>query len=1349
MTTMKTNTYIELYKFLQKCPNIIAWLREVPGQESGYRLESSARLLAGFGFIDKIASFELCKGNYNEGTIEPIKTNKDIFYEGSKPINIRGNGGDSSDITMASRTDLRHLLPMSSKSKGKERSGGFDIADMVLYSQQYLDKDYKVSFGLVVKDKESTALKMSRAHNSSQELVDIYNKATVIDEEDLKQAHYQFKISYANKDIDSIIDSDKSPIIFKLHQLLGIMKTLRMKNCGKKKSLWGHIQRSGKSYIIAGCIFKDSMDADECNYLVITTTRTSTQEQQYELFNKCQQLQGFNIVILDGENKKPTLTKKNIILCSKQFLQTKIHEGSTDTVERTGPIGWLKAMKFNMRFLDESHNGGTTELAQKILDYYGKNTFTVQITATYSKPANDYNISRDSWILWDLEDIQLCKNIDRKGSIDRLVEKHGEEIRNMIDCYSLTNIVEEYSKYPELHMLTDNLSEHAAKKIRERNNIEGHENDGDSLEGRFLLTEQKFVIKNKKLKEKSSSFQSPCRVLDLFYRTFGKMIPDEFGDRYDPKYPRGTSFLERIEEICHNPETRSRFIGEGDFAHEPMIIMAFLPQNNIDKTSKALTKLLKKHNVIPDYEIVCINSKITNDPKQSIEDARIKAHNSGKKGVLVLSGRQCSLGVTIDNCDIVLLLNNSMKSDMIYQMMFRCMTQGKNKNCGFVVDLNIHRVVGTSVTNYASSIKPCSHPRDAVKYILQERLININCDHWMPSFNNIESKLTTLCGDIYDLYSSNTENAIGHFLNRLSFKEVSLTKEEREAFKSMFSNTPHAKQQNELIENLMEDDEEKIKKGIKKTKVESDEGNTHSEVDDKKEEEEQINYMDILRSMIVPICFYTYNYRCTELTDMYKSIVEVSELHELLLSFMRSSFGKHIDENMVKDIMGIYSKYMSSDKETSQIIRTVKELIMKNIHNPRELSNIIDNYLIPQELEKKMNAEVSTPFILRQEMLDMMPPVFWKSIKKVFEPCAGKGGFIVDIIDRFMIGLKDAIPDEKERYKTIVEECLYFGDINPTNIFICKLLIDPKNVYELNYYEGSTLELDIQEKWGIEGFDAVVINPPYNASGDTGTGNTIWQNFTKVSLDKWIKTNGYLLCVHPPGWRKPNTERGKFYGLYRLMTEVNQMVYLSIHGIKDGKKTFNCGTRYDWYLIQKTPKYTTTIVNDEKGSNVVINMNDFSWLPNYNIESIENLLAGDIDDKCQIIQSMSAYEPRKKWMSKEATDEYRYPCIHSTPKKGPVYKYSKTDKRGHFGVSKVIFGDSGINEPIVDIEGCYGMTQHAMAIRVENIDEANQLCKSLKSDKMACFVDSCSYSSYAIDWNIFKDMRRDFWEEFI
>lgn len=157
------------------------------------------------------------------------------------------------------------------------------------------------------------------------------------------------------------------------------------------------------------------------------------------------------------------------------------------------------------------------------------------------------------------------------------------------------------------------------------------------------------------------------------------------------------------------------------------------------------------------------------------------------------------------------------------------------------------------------------------------------------------------------------------------------------------------------------------------------------------------------------------------------------------------------------------------------------------MNNSKELSQLIDKYLIPQELEKKSNAEVSTPYKLRQDMIDKIHIEFWKEENKVFEPCSGKGGFILDIIDKFMEGLKEKYKDEKERYKKIVDECLYFSDINQTNIFICKLLIDPYNEYKLNYNEGDTLELNIQDKWSIEGFDAVIGNPPYNSLGNTNT----------------------------------------------------------------------------------------------------------------------------------------------------------------------------------------------------------------------------------------------------------------------
>ena len=48
------------------------------------------------------------------------------------------------------------------------------------------------------------------------------------------------------------------------------------------------------------------------------------------------------------------------------------------------------------------------------------------------------------------------------------------------------------------------------------------------------------------------------------------------------------------------------------------------------------------------------------------------------------------------------------------------------------------------------------------------------------------------------------------------------------------------------------------------------------------------------------------------------------------------------------------------------------DIIFKK-YNSKELSNLIDKYLVPQELEIQHNAEVSTPFKLRQEMLDKIP----------------------------------------------------------------------------------------------------------------------------------------------------------------------------------------------------------------------------------------------------------------------------------------------------------------------------------------------------------------------------------------
>ena len=63
----------------------------------------------------------------------------------------------------------------------------------------------------------------------------------IIDWYDLNQAYHQFKIFYGKTPIDNIINSNKPTLCLKMHQHLGVLKTLRMKNSKKKKMLWGNI----------------------------------------------------------------------------------------------------------------------------------------------------------------------------------------------------------------------------------------------------------------------------------------------------------------------------------------------------------------------------------------------------------------------------------------------------------------------------------------------------------------------------------------------------------------------------------------------------------------------------------------------------------------------------------------------------------------------------------------------------------------------------------------------------------------------------------------------------------------------------------------------------------------------------------------------------------------------------------------------------------------------------------------------------------------------------------------------------------------------------------------------------
>jgi len=1333
---MSVKTYKELFLFLQSNPasDIRCWLaqRDWKGKD---KQEALLRLTARLGLITKLKDFHMCIGNFNMNTIKTQESFRDVFFTQTNDAICLNDKGDASDLTGLYKSDPKHLLTCTSKCLNRLSLKKLDVDYIATNFRQYEEQGYKMTLCIAVRDADEFHSVMNRSERTTSELKRfIQNHETiVIDWNDLNDAYHDLKRIYGETSFDDLVSITKSPLVLRFHQRLCCIKTARLKTM-TRKILWGHIQRSGKSYIMGGVVIDDSRDKSTCNYLILTTAPNETIVQYLQVF-ATSQFEDFNVIHLHGKCKKPERKKKNIIICSKQFLQSKME----DEKKTTRSIPWLKNMTFDIRFVDESHNGGTTELAQRTLDYYGSDAFTIYITATYSKPTRDYSIPRDHWILWDLEDITLCKNLNDGNRMDRLIEKHGDDVRRLLGEYSMENIIKEFSMYPELEILTMKIHPGILSEIlnETRDNLYGW-----SLESCFLL---KQGVDQKRKIIYLPEFQNREQNLKLWRTIFGKR---GLYNSPDNEYPDDLVFMERIRKICQNPETSSRYTG--DMEHS--VIMAFLPSNNIDLVSQATKQLLEAEHVISaDYDILCINSKTTTDPKQAILDSKIRARNRGKKGVLVLSGRQCSLGATIDDCDIVILLNGSNSYDMIFQMMFRCMTEGVGKKRGFVIDPNIHRVVETVMMEYGAIVRPDSHPRDAVQYLLQQRLINLNSDHWMECFGHRASQVSRLTDSIYDVYSSKMSGALENLFRRMSLKQDMFSKNEYDVMKCIFDNLHvSSEKKTRLLESLERiDTDDTIGKGIERTIVVNDEPVNDGQRD---EEEKRIDPIDILRPVSIVISILTIHAQnMTSLEEMFSLIEDDEVKTSILLNQVRVWWGNGVSNRDIEQLVRIFKKYLEKDAETTRLIRQVKELFCKNIRNSGELSKIIDRYLIPQEAEKKKNAEVSTPASLRKDMLDSIPSDFWTRPRRVFEPCCGKGGFLLDIVDRFMSGLQALIPDEKERYRTIVEECLFWSDINEMNIFICRLLLDPYNEYNLRYYEGDTLKLDIQTTWGLDkGFDAVIGNPPYNSSGNTGTGNTIWQLFVWKAIEEWTSRGEgrYVVMVHPSGWRKPNTEKGKFTGLYHKMVSENHMRRLSIHGVKDGLKTFRCGTRYDWYVVERiNGRGRSTRIRDERGEEKEEVMNDgWEWFPNYGHEEVKKLLARDGDERCPIIQSMSAYEPRKKWMSKVRDEQHPYPCVHSTPKSGIRYMYSSVNDRGMFGIPKVIFGDSGTHHVVVDQDGRYGMTHHSMGVQIRDKNECDQLVRFLKSPTFDEMVNMCSWSSFALDWNVFRYFRRNFYE---
>ncbi len=1279
--------------------------------EKGFVYERLWDIIIKFGFCSKFPNFKFTHklGNMNTGSFKNLVSIQN-YLETNKIIS--GNSGGYSDISLYDNQEETYYF-LSSKFTNSEKSVDYyDVQNIItaIESNKEIYKKYKIL--LLVSDKEQVLEKVRKSNTSSLCITKHMNEDTILDKKDLEKYFLEFKNTlskYTFEDYDEIFLSKKENLYMRFHQEFITQKTLELIQSNQKQFLWGCKCRSGKTYMVGGLITKQKSIKDGLNVLIITPAPTETTPQFTEdLFQKFRDFKDFAIHSIESSSILSTvvLSKNNIFITSKQLLQRYINENT---------IVKIKDLNLDLIVFDENHFSGTTNLSKDILkSYSSENTVRVYLTATYNKPLKEWNIPEECQMYWDIEDEQFCKSY--KENLDNLVEKHGDCITTTIQKFktigkSNDDIFNPYLSMPNLHLITTMFDQERYDTLIS----EIKENDskyGFSFDTLFSI--------NKKTKK--FNFENQVKTLLQYVSGSEKIKQFPKGDR---------SLFGRINKLC--VETGSR---------TPFTQIWFLPPNCIDEISVCLKDVTEKDKILKNYDIMIINSKqkIPKDIKLEIEKQEMKSIDEGKLGLILLAGNMLSLGITLKNCDVVFLFNNTLSCDKVMQQMYRCMTEGKEKQIGIVIDLNISRVLNTCI-NYGIYKKDLSI-EDKVKYIVNNHLIDIDKD----LFENKEINTDILVSRMMDLWKSDPINSFTNLLSNLDNEYIEFDIDTQRILNKNFTSSSGDKTGESF--KVDEEIDQPIPNGREVViDTESDSSEESEDSDSKKSEEIkeiQISFVKDVLPYVIPLaCILTYK---DKNKDFIKMLTTIQNNPELLEIFNEQSLIWWNKKNLIEIVKSITEKNFAKTSNIFNISIQFKMALQSLIDHPKELLELINDCLKPKDVEKKQFGEVFTPMTLVNEMLDKLPKEVWtKKDLTWFDPAAGMGNFPIAVYLRLMESLKEIFPEKEERKRHIIEKMLYMAEINKKNCYLIREIFNVNNDYKLNLYEGDSLKLDIQKEFNLKNFDIIVGNPPYNASGKKASGNTIWQNFVITSL-KLLNSEGHLCFIHPNGWRKPNTEKGKFFGLFEKLSKDNTIIYLEIHDTKDGMKQFKCGTRYDWYILnkKKNENYKTKIIDQDKIS-YEIDLSKYNWLANSQLDLIDKLIANNNEEKCKILQSMSAYEPRKKWISKTETKEFKYPVIHSTPKDKPRLIWSNKNDNGFYGIKKIIFGDSGINNPVIDLEGKYAMSQHAMAITIDSLEEGEKLSNFLCSSMFEKILKSCLWSSFAIEWGMFKDFKKDFY----
>ena len=1188
----------------------------------------------------------------------------------------------------------------------------------------------------------------------------IQNDGLVFDETDVIRAISMFQITYCSteairqirsvKELVEQIDADcldntRKRLCVKLHQAITRLKFQKLiKQTRTFEWCIAHIMRSGKSITIL-LLCKYLLETQGTKRILVMTSVPATLESFKNDMNTFIEFKNINFKTQD-EFAEVDESFSGIVFCGTQFLKK---DGQTTEKKKI-----LKKYKFDAIFMDECQLGGATEKTQNNImnvDVEAQSSMDndvfhvvdeikqgirirVLVSGTADSTCRALGIHQKS--VWDLEDQNAMKRImssdvsqvEKNEHMEFMTYRHGVEF---LECFNDQTLNRDYSKCPTQVLIRHTVSPKFAKIIEEYNRENSTKLGYDCAE-LFSLSQESVAPDNETPNNRKVQYiekfaicktNNGIKVLKGFLNA---IISNDMNDT--------TSIMHHIET------TQSQYGSRISTEETPRLFLVYLPVNtgngNIHMIQNTLKKFIQDHKLWSNYHVASSNAQDTHGGAtytDFVEGLMTETKRLGKTGCILLLGNQGTVGITYKECDATIHLDSGMNLDAMKQRMARALTDADGKTIGINVDMHIQRTY-TFVLDKIHTFRRATNTDKTYPEILQymfKRNIFLFNPHEID-FGNIRND------EIHAYYKHQIDEVMKSGIVDDSVLLDQILCED--SFRSIIRGYQHSRVLqhqviNPILNGLHPDvptaDPNKVLQDSytlppKPDAPQTTEPSPEQIPPEKMEEIINITF-DICRTFLFPLLAMISRVFDSEI-QTFSNIFTNPKTKTLLLHLLKD---KKIDLN--EETYPIFIDAVNTIIDANmEIVNNIREIYRTN--DPLRYRELIAKHFIPTETERKGNAEVPTQVPLVNEILDKIPVVFWKTPKRVGEICCGKGNIVLGIFDKFWYGLAELIPDEIERCRVIMTECIYYADLTALNVFItteilkchiqsyCGLTVLD---YGFNTYVGDTLNLDVTVYWHVSGFDAIIGNPPFQESSTNGErkalNHNLWSDFINYSF-KLIVPNGYLMFITPCSWMSPTSKNSDVF--YK-----HQILYLNVN---ECKRHFNgVGSTFSYYLIQKTTvKSTTEVVclykNKTYKSN--LSLSGVRFLPNLLCSESVSIIRKFYTNDLPTVSFSKNFElhssTHKSKISDTQTTTFCFPIRHTTTRniRYSSVKHSLTD------ASKILMNLSGDLRPVYD-SGLLGFTEAQMYLLTNNPHFVDIL-----NSKLYQFVfKTCKWSGFNID----------------